>query len=605
MVEEVDCYIQKGPFFMTKLFCIVFYCIVSVAFAQNSIKSDSLISILKSNEFSKREKAILLETISFYHPNQDSALYFAKESLRLSEELKEPALKAVAYEGIGLIQQRLGNKTQSLEAIFNSLSIYEQLGMKEPQGAVLTQIATHYLDEEEFKLAIDYLEKAYLIYKNSDKRINEALTLINLGESYRLSGNFQKAEEAFIKTLELNKELNNDTVLGYSLGNLGLIYSANQNFNQAKESLNEAINILSELKDDYSVSIYLSELAQIYQKEQHFILAESKFLEAMKLAKNAGLKEQIRDFSALLVNFYEDRQMHKKALNYQKLFQVYQDSLVNKTNIKKIEQLKASYEIDKRESEIGLLNTINTNQKYWVIALAFGISIVLFFVYLLYNGNKKVKEANKVLTEQKDIIGKREEEKALLLRELNHRVKNNLQMISSLLNLQSNELAQDSAKEIITSGKNRVEALSLVHRKLYQDGIETRIVVKEYVEELVLNLIHGYAIDLKPEFKISAISIGIDKAIPLALIINELVTNAIKHAYENTLNPVLIISIKPKQNYLIVEVKDNGKGFSDEEKEKTNSFGLKLISSLVKQLDGTFEQINSQGTHWVFNLKVL
>src|SRR5690606_1197403 len=154
-----------------------------------------------------------------------------------------------------------------------------------------------------------------------------------------------------------------------------------------------------------------------------------------------------------------------------------------------------------------------------------GVFSLIIFMCLLYSGNKKIKKINKELSYQKDIISKREKEKALLLRELNHRVKNNLQMISSLLSLQSRELNGHPAKEAIISGKYRVEALSLVHRKLYQEGLDTKIKIKEYVEELVLSLFHGYNTKFKPKFKIANISVGIDIAVPLALIINELTTN--------------------------------------------------------------------------------
>lgn len=583
---------KKNLFLSFSIFFVLFSC-----FSQNVYKSDSLISVLKKNILTKKETAILLETISFYHPKPDSALYFVKESLRLAEELKEPIIKAVALEGMGLIQQRLGNKAQSLEAIFRALSIYEQLDLKEPQGAVLTQIATHYLDEKEFKSAVDYLEKAYFIYRNSDKKTNEVLTLINLGEAYRLSGNLDKAKEAFIKALELNKDLSNDIILGYSLGNLGMIYSSKEDYERAKENLTEAIKILSQLNDDYSVSIYLSELSLIYKKENNFNLAESKLLEAYKLAKNAGLKEQIRDFSGLLVSLYEEKKNYDKALAYQKVYQTYQDSLVNKTNIKKIEQLKAGYEIDKRESEIERINVISSNRKNISIGLAIGILLFTILTYLLYKSYKRIRIINIDLY-------KREEEKALLLRELNHRVKNNLQMISSILNLQSRELTENSAKEVITSGRERVEALSLVHRKLYQEGVETKISISEYIEELVLNLIDGYNIAVKPKFSIPKIHIGIDKAIPIALIINELVTNSVKYAYENVNNPSLEILINNSKNRLIIEVKDNGVGFNEEDQNKPNSFGLKLISSLIEQLDGSFSMQNNNGTHSIIDLEI-
>jgi two-component sensor histidine kinase len=405
------------------------------------------------------------------------------------------------------------------------------------------------------------------------------------------------AKTSFEHTLKLNKTLNNNIIQGYSQGNLGMVYSDQDELLLAKKNLIEAIKILKPLGDNYSVSIYLSELGKVYKKEGENNTAEDTFLEALSIAKKAGLKEQIRDFSMLISNFYEINGQYSKALEYQKLFQTYQDSLVNKENIRKIEQIKSGYEIDKRESEIVLLNTININQKKWVISLAFVISLLLLFAYLLFKGNKKFKLAN-------DNLSKQEKEKALLLRELNHRIKNNLQMISSLLNLQSHELTGHPAKEAIIAGKHRVEALSLVHRKLYQEDLDTRVVLKDYVEELVLGLFHGYDTTFKPNFKIENISVSLDTAVPLALVINEIIINSLKYAFVNIQKPVLKIIISNSDGYLNIEIIDNGIGFDQSKAEKNNSFGIKLIYSLIEQLEGEIQKLESEnGTHWRMKIK--
>ena len=583
-------------------FTLILY--VNITCAQNRKKADSLIKILNSQKLSSVQRASVLESIAYNHPNLDSALYFSKESLKLGVEIQNPILQAEAWEQIALTEDRLGNNSQSLQATFKALKIYERLNLTERQAASQTQIATYYLGEREYVLAITYLERARNIYNESDNNFNTALTLINLGEAYRLSGQIEKARTTFEEAIELNKTLSENIVLGYALGNLGMIYSVEGDFKRAEENLEQAIRILTKLEDVFSVSIYLSELGLIYQRENNFDLAETKFLQAYKMAEHSGLKEQVRNFSAMLVALYEEQNSFQKALAYQKIYQTYQDSLVNKTNIKKIEQLKAGYEIDKRESEIERINVISSNRKNISIGLAIGIIIFALLSFLLYKAYKKIGFANKDLSKQKAELSLKEQEKALLLKELNHRVKNNLQMVSSLLNLQSNSITDDSAKDLIASGKNRVEALSLVHRKLYQEGIETKVEIKPYVEELVLNLLHGYSANVKPDFDIESINIDVDKAIPLALIINELVTNTIKHAYTNTVNPKLEIIIKEHQNHLNLEVVDNGKGFNNKEREKTNSLGLKLISSLIKQLDGSYKIIVENGTHWFINLNI-
>jgi len=477
------------------------------------------------------------------------------------------------------------------------------LGLEERQAASYAQLANNHLGNNAFDTAISFLKKAERIYHNSEEPINLVSTVHNLGEAYRLAGYLDSATLSFEKTLALNKKIKNEFIESYTLGNLGMVFSAQNKLAIAKNYLNKAIDKLNSLEDTYSVAIYSAELGTVYKKEGAFSSAEEKYLEALDLAQKINIKEPIRDFNLMLSEFYASQEKYDKALFHQKQYQVYQDSLINKQNIQKIEQLTAGYEIDKRESEIDALQTITTNQKRWMLILGICTLIILLFVYLLYRGNGKIRKINKSLSQQKAIITNREQEKVILLKELNHRVKNNLQMISSLLSLQSRELSGHQAQEAIIAGKNRVEALSLVHRKLYQDGIETRIQLKEYMEELVLGLFHAYDAKFKPDFKITAISIGIDQAIPLALIVNEMVINALKYAYEDISNPILNIQIKEKDSDLEVEVMDNGTGFSLEDSKKENSFGIKLIHSLVTQLNGVIEKSTNNGTHWKMSIK--
>ncbi len=584
--------------YFSVLFCFVF----SSLKGQDIRKSDSLLLILKQKETSKKERIQLLNKLAHHHPKNDTALFILKEALQLSKEIKNAVLEAKSWEEIVYVEKRLGNNINSLNAAFKALTIYENLSLKKEQGASYAQIAAHYTTEKEYTTAIFYLEKAKAIYSHSKDRFKEVLTLLNLGELYRLSENLEKSETIFLEILVFNKD--EKEIKAYALGNLGMVYNTKNKLDLAIKNLTKAIKILTALGDTYASSIYLIELGNVYEKQKKTALTEQKFTEAFELAKVYNFKEQIRDFSKQLATFYKKEKQFKKAFAYQELFQKYQDSLVNKKNIQKIEQIKSKYIVDKKETEISLLNTINNNQKKTVIGLILGSFILLILSYLLYVGNKKTKRANELLIIQKNIISKKEQEKAILLKELNHRTKNNLQMISSLLNLQSDKLTGHPAKEAILSGKHRVDALSLVHRKLYQDGVDSKIKIKEYIEELVLDLFYGYNVNFSPKLIIDDVSVTIDTAVPLALIINELIINALKYAYIDIKKPELEIIInKKKDNYISIDIKDNGVGFNQKTHKKQHSFGLKLLNSLIQQLNGSIQQVVTSGTHWKIEIQ--
>ncbi|AXG69868.1 putative sensor histidine kinase pdtaS [Kordia sp. SMS9] len=592
-------------FLQRTLFFIIFLFGNSICLSQNAQKVADLIADLETKNLSKKERVQLLASIAYNHPELDQAIYYAKQSLTIAKEMNDLVLQAEAWEEIGAIEQRLGNKNNALESAFKALQLYDSLNLKEKQAASYVQIATHHILETEYDVGIDYLKKSQKIYEEVEDDINLTKTLINLGEAYYYSNQLNNAEETNTKALALSTSLKDKSISGYAIGNMGMVYRAQNRLLQAKRNLEEAINILKPLGDAYSVSIYISELGKVFEKEGNIALAETQFLSAFTMVEEAGLKEQIRDFSSLLTNFYETQNDYKKAFEFQKIYQQYQDSLVNRENIQKNEQIKADYEVSKRESEITLLNILNSNQKKWVLGLVVGLFILIAFAYLLYRVNQKVKKTNEILSDQKELISKREQEKALLLQELNHRVKNNLQMVASLLSLQSRELTNHPAQEAILSGKHRVEALSLVHRKLYQEGVDTKIPLKDYIQELVLGLFEGYNAKFAPSFSIADISIGIDVAIPLALIINEMVINSLKYAYDGIEEPLLkIVIMQETTEDLHLQVIDNGVGFTNADNEKTNSFGLKLISSLIEQLEGTMEQINTKGTHWELKIKL-
>ncbi len=589
---------------MYKTFLISFLFLIPFsAFSQNIQKIDSLLRVLKQHDGTKEEQILLLNEVANTHPNINESSVFLNKALRLAIEIDNPILEAQTLEEISYVNNRLGNTIKALEAAFKALKIYESKSLVDKQAASYAQIADLYLSENDYTEAITYLKKVQEIYATSGDAYDKMLISINLGEAYRLFGDLKNAEIYFLKVLELNKTIKEVNIEGYTLGNLGMVYNAQEKLDIAQDYLEKSIRTLHALNDAYASSIYLAELASIYEKQRKPILAEQKLIEAFEMAKKAGLKEQIRDFSKQLATFYKKDKQYEKALTYQLSFQIYQDSLVNKEIVKKIEQVKSKHEIDKRESEIRLLNTINTNQKYTVIGLIAGLTLLVLLFYFLYKGNKKIKRTNLLLTHQKDIISKREQEKIVLLRELNHRTKNNLQMISSLLNLQSSRLTGHPAKEAILAGKDRVEALSLIHKKLYQEGVDSKIMITEYIEELVSSLFYGYDVDFVPKLEIPNISIHIDIAVPLALIINELIINALKYAYIDIEKPELHIIINEEPNYLQLDIIDNGTGFDHKKVTTSHSFGLDLLNTLVKQLKGSIEKKQKKGTHWSIKIK--
>ncbi|MBC7874400.1 MAG: sensor histidine kinase, partial [Ferruginibacter sp.] len=197
-------------------------------------------------------------------------------------------------------------------------------------------------------------------------------------------------------------------------------------------------------------------------------------------------------------------------------------------------------------------------------------------------------------------------EKETLLREIHHRVKNNLQIISGLLNLQSRQIENPEAQEAVREGRNRVKSMALIHQKLYQQDNLTGVSMKEYLEDLVSSIQQTFKdkqTTITATIECGNLNLDVDTAIPLGLIINELITNCYKYAFTGRNNGHIVIRLDEHATKLLLEVRDNGIGLPEGfDMNTSRSFGMKLIQSLSAKLEATREALTDNGT--VFKLSI-
>lgn len=189
------------------------------------------------------------------------------------------------------------------------------------------------------------------------------------------------------------------------------------------------------------------------------------------------------------------------------------------------------------------------------------------------------------------------EAKTTLLHEVDHRVKNNLQMISSLIVMQSRTIPDERIRHSLRAMLDRVEALSTVHRRLYQSGDVSRFDISDFVRDLVGDLVAAAGRgEIRPRLDLESVDVPAEKAAPVALMINELVTNAIKHAFPNGDAGTIAVKVGRLDGSLIVGVADDGNGMSTNG-SGAGSFGLNLIKTLSRQLQAQVEwHDNGKGT---------
>ena len=243
---------------------------------------------------------------------------------------------------------------------------------------------------------------------------------------------------------------------------------------------------------------------------------------------------------------------------------------------------------------IHLKNTPNLTDMEKSIIKTFSLNLTT-----VYNNIELIDEQKKIEEQIRNSL----KEKQILVKEIHHRVKNNLQIISSLLHMQSNGIKDKKLLSIIQESENRVQSMSLVHEKLYQSDMMATIEFSEYIRSLSERLISTYSVynEIELNFETEQVMLSINTAIPCGLIVNEILTNSMKYAFPGNKKGEISIQLKIKKNDVYLKISDNGIGLPQQlDTAKIKSLGLKLIQILAVQIDGKLEIKSEKGVS--FNL---
>jgi two-component sensor histidine kinase len=298
---------------------------------------------------------------------------------------------------------------------------------------------------------------------------------------------------------------------------------------------------------------------------------------------------------------YESSGDYKDAFNYLSKYRWLVDSLQVRVNVKQLGELQIKYETAKKDEALALLNQANlqkSKQLQWLLGGAITFALLIIALVYLY---RIIRHKNQVLTANNIQINEQSGKLQVLMKELHHRVKNNLQIVSSLLNLQTNRVTDPEALAVLNASRQRIEAMSIIHNSLYQRDNANKVDMKKFLPVLLNNILESFGqnrddIDISMEILID--DMDVDIAMPLGLIINEWITNTYKHAYKNmSERPYMRIFIGNEGNQVKLKINDNGIGIPMALWENPKgSFGVKLVKILIKQIGGISRVSNTGGT---------
>jgi two-component sensor histidine kinase len=304
-------------------------------------------------------------------------------------------------------------------------------------------------------------------------------------------------------------------------------------------------------------------------------------------------------------NIYESLGNYKKALEYHHLYADKHEDYLLTIIAREESELQVKYETAQKDLKIiDQDDKIAQQRKTQIlyISIAGLLAIMLFGMFFTLRNIRKKRKALSVLNAELDTKNKQNE---LLLKEIHHRVKNNLEMVKSLIALQSAQLTDDASKEAMLASQNRVQSMGIIHQKLYQGTNLGSIEMKDYFINLGEGVLDTFNADekVKIEYAMEELDLDVDTAVPIGLIVNELLTNALKYAFPKDTKGQIKISLKKENDSLSLSVSDNGVGKTKDAKPKGTGFGTQLIKLLTQQLNGTISENHNKGTSVFFTFK--
>ncbi|CAN5593601.1 hypothetical protein BH09BAC4_BH09BAC4_28880 [soil metagenome] len=487
--------------------------------------------------------------------------YFLK-SLRIHEPLGNSFELSRLYVRLCENEERLGHVEQASHYATLSLQVAQRIKLEKDLALIRSYGALAHIHE----------------------------TLWN-GQSPGRQSDYNKALFYYEKRELLSKKLNDTAGVAEVSLELGTLFTRVKD-PRAIDYLEKALHLFT-LKNKNGIRvntmIHLASAYLTFGKPERAIQTLEK---AEKLY--VGKKMNEYDINLVMednfVNYYETSQLWKKAFEHLRKFNELERIKLLADRDGAITRLSVEYETEKKEAvlkaknqEIALKNqTLLTQRRFTyavsaLLIMALGMSIVFF---RLYRKNQRISHRNEVL-----------------LKEQNHRVKNNLQIVSSLLNLQAKRLTDEVAKKAVEESRLRVQSMAIIHRRLYDGDKLAEVNLDEFIKELTAGVLKAFGyLFIKLEFTIDDINLSADKAISVGLILNELITNACKYAFPDNESPFLCITCHLKTNKIELKVEDNGPGIEGSMVTKTDSFGMTLIQAQVNQLYGTYRFSSGENT---------
>jgi len=542
----------------------------------------------------------------FYRSQLDSCLFYYNKALVIYRATSNKDLPQF-IKNIGLVYQKKGDYKEASNLLFEAAKMFENLNNEGEVAAIYSILGSIYNEWGYDSLSLQYHKSSLEIRKKFDNQLAIAQSLNNLANITRRVHGADSSLIMYRKALIITKNVNNKKLESAILNNIGEIYLDRGNFDKSKEFFLNSLELKRNLGDQLSIAYTMLNLAKIHLQEKQFQKAEKLILEGLSISKSVNSPSLTLQYYGIYSQFLTLNERFQKATQYYTLYQNLKDSLLNEFKLKALSEAQVKYQtfnLEKEiaflkplEKEIELLNLRSESQKdkikfqrfiNW--SMGIGILLMLIFVLLIWRIGHQRKKMNNLLELKNE--------------EITHRVKNNLEILTSIFSSQSRMISDKKTKSILIQNQHRIKAINHLYYRLSNepnDDVSAKIYFESLIDELLFSL------NFSKEYcalHIDEIKLNTDTMLHIGLLINELITNALKHGLKDKENPLLEVSLHNNDSLIKLRVKDNGPGLNENMNiDQIKSYGMKLINKLVtRQLEGELIYNYEKGA--IFTVKI-
>jgi len=539
-----------------------------------------------------------LAAINTLKGNDNVSLFYAIAAVKNMDSLHEEE-----YSG-GIVYSQLGMSYKAVGDVDNSL-FYFQKALKylvsyriEYLFPICGEITQGLLKKNQSKQALDFLQ-TFLKRNPPPRYIDKEIVAASFGDCYLALQKLKAAETSYKQMIVLD-----------SLAQLQM----------KQQVVGERSNTITGSEAYYTIGRFYVDIKQ-------YPVAKAYLITSLSFKRLAASPARQINIHQLLFKIDSAQNNYVPAIQHLQMQQRLHDSLFTDRKSKQIAELQIQYETQEKEKDLQLAHsqeqlkdkelerTVEAkNFTYLILAVLFVLMIVGYSRYALKQKNNrqlvaqqqiinvKNTELQNLLSDKDNLISEKDtllEEKGWLLKEVHHRVKNNLQIMTSLLNTQAKYLNNEDAIKAIEESRHRMQAMSLIHQKLYESENTASVNMQAYITELSDYLKTSFNSGKQINFLIDVdqILLNISQAIPIGLILNEVITNSIKYAFqEREAGSIYINMHNMKDDEILLEIKDNGVGLPDNfDLRNSTSMGMRLVNGLAKQINGKLGFQNKDG----------